>query len=68
MSTTTIDNAKLSPLVGTAAGSTGETISPPMVVDETPGLYRGMAGAGPLTAREVAKRTGPAELSVAGRL
>jgi hypothetical protein len=61
MSATTIDEAKLRPFVGTAG------IAPPIVVDVTTGLYRGMAVAGPLTAREVAKRTGAAELSVAGR-
>jgi 2-polyprenyl-3-methyl-5-hydroxy-6-metoxy-1,4-benzoquinol methylase len=60
--TTTIDPAKLEAFVGQALGELGATLNAALVVmgDEL-GLYRAMAGAGPLTATELARRAGVTE-------
>jgi SAM-dependent methyltransferase len=62
MSTTGIDEAKLEAFMGQAVTDMGAIISAPlMVIGEKLGLYKAMAGAGPLTAKEVAERSGAAE-------
>jgi SAM-dependent methyltransferase len=65
MSTTGIDEAKLEAFMGQAVTDMGATISAPlMIIGEKLGLYKAMAGAGPLTSAEVAERAGVAERSV----
>jgi SAM-dependent methyltransferase len=62
MSTTDIDEAKLEAFMGQAVTDMGAIISAPlMVIGEKLGLYKAMAGAGPLTSQEVAERSGAAE-------
>jgi SAM-dependent methyltransferase len=62
---TTIDEAKLEAFMGQAVTDMGAIISAPLfVIGEKLGLYKAMAGAGPLTSDEVAKRAGVAERSV----
>ena len=62
MSTMGIDEAKLEAFMGQAVTDMGATISAPlMVIGEKLGLYKAMAGAGPLTSDEVAERSGAAE-------
>ena len=62
MSTTGIDQGKLEAFMGQAVTDMGAVISAPlMVIGEKLGLYRAMAHAGPLTAAEVAERSGAAE-------
>jgi SAM-dependent methyltransferase len=62
MSTTDIDEAKLEAFMGQAVTDMGAIISAPlMVIGEKLGLYKAMAGAGPLTSQEVAQRSGAAE-------
>jgi SAM-dependent methyltransferase len=62
MSTTGIDEAKLEAFMGQAVSDMGAIISAPlMLIGEKLGLYRAMAGAGPLTSQEVAERAGAAE-------
>jgi len=62
MSTTPIDEAKLEAFMGQAVTDMGAIISAPlMLIGEKLGLYKAMAGAGPLTAQEVAERSGAAE-------
>jgi SAM-dependent methyltransferase len=62
MSTTGIDEAKLEAFMGKAVTDMGAIISAPlMVIGEKLGLYKAMAGAGPLSSEEVAKRSGAAE-------
>jgi SAM-dependent methyltransferase len=62
MSTTGIDEAKLEAFMGQAVADMGASISAPlMVIGEKLGLYKAMAGAGPLTSQEVAERAGAAE-------
>jgi hypothetical protein len=62
MSTTGIDEAKLEVFMGQAVSDMGAIISAPlMLIGEKLGLYRAMAGAGPLTSQEVAERAGAAE-------
>jgi SAM-dependent methyltransferase len=62
MSTAGIDEAKLEAFMGQAVTDMGAIISAPlMVIGEKLGLYKAMAGAGPLTSEEVAKRSGAAE-------
>ena len=62
MSTTGIDQGKLEAFMGQAVTDMGAVISAPlMVIGEKLGLYRAMADAGPLTAAEVAERSGAAE-------
>src|SRR6201993_973515 len=65
MSTANIDGAKLEAFMGQAVSDMGAIISAPlMVIGERLGLYKAMAGAGPLTSAEVAERAGVAERSV----
>jgi SAM-dependent methyltransferase len=65
MSTTNIDEAKLEAFMGQAVTDMGAIISAPLfVIGEKLGLYKAMAGAGPLTSEEVAERAGVAERSV----
>jgi SAM-dependent methyltransferase len=62
MGSTGIDEAKLEAFMGQAVTDMGAIISAPlMVIGEKLGLYKAMAGAGPLTSEEVAKRSGAAE-------
>ncbi len=62
MSTTGIDEAKLEAFMGQAVTDMGAIISAPlMLIGEKLGLYKAMAGAGPLTSQEVAERAGAAE-------
>ena len=62
MSATSIDEGKLEAFMGQAVTDMGAIISAPlMVIGEKLGLYRAMAHAGPLTAAEVAERSGAAE-------
>jgi SAM-dependent methyltransferase len=65
MSATNIDEAKLEAFMGQAVTDMGAIISAPlMVIGEKLGLYKAMAGAGPLTSLQVAERSGAAERSV----
>jgi SAM-dependent methyltransferase len=65
MSTANIDEAKLEAFMGQAVTDMGAIISAPLfVIGEKLGLYKAMAGAGPLTSQEVAARAGVAERSV----
>jgi SAM-dependent methyltransferase len=65
MSETAIDEAKLEAFMGQAVTDMGAIISAPlMVIGEKLGLYKAMAGAGPLSSQEVAERSGAAERSV----
>ena len=62
MSATGIDEAKLEAFMGKAVGDMGAIISAPLfVIGEKLGLYKAMAGAGPLSSDEVAERSGAAE-------
>jgi SAM-dependent methyltransferase len=65
MSTANIDEAKLEAFMGQAVTDMGAVISAPLfVIGEKLGLYKAMAGAGPLSSQEVAERAGVAERSV----
>ncbi len=65
MSTTGIDEAKLQAFMGLALSDMGANISAPlMLIGDRLGLYKAMAGAGPLSSQQVAERTGTAERSV----
>ncbi len=65
MSTTGIDEAKLEAFMGQALSDMGANISAPlMVMGDKLGLYKAMAGAGPLTSQELAEKTDVAERSV----
>src|SRR5947209_20523773 len=65
MSTANIDEAKLEAFMGQAVTDMGAIISAPlMVIGEKLGLYRAMAGAGPLSSSGLAERAGGAERSV----
>jgi SAM-dependent methyltransferase len=58
----TIDEAKLGEFVGKAVGDLGAAMSAVLVViGDKLGLYKAMAGAGPLTPAGLAERTGTAE-------
>jgi SAM-dependent methyltransferase len=60
--TMTVDPGKLEAFVGQAIGDFGATVSAALVVlGDKLGLYRALAGAGPLTAVELAARTGTSE-------
>src|SRR5271169_5519148 len=62
MSAIEIDEAKLEAFMGQAVTDMGAIISAPlMLIGEKLGLYKAMAHAGPLTAAEVAERSGAAE-------
>jgi 2-polyprenyl-3-methyl-5-hydroxy-6-metoxy-1,4-benzoquinol methylase len=57
-----IDTAKLEAFVGRGVGDVGALMSAALVViGDKLGLFRAMAGAGPLSAAELAARTGTAE-------
>jgi SAM-dependent methyltransferase len=65
VSTANIDEAKLEEFMGKAVTDMGAIISAPLfVIGEKLGLYKAMAGAGPLSSQEVAERAGVAERSV----
>jgi SAM-dependent methyltransferase len=65
MSAASIDEAKLEAFMGQAVTDMGAIISAPlMVIGEKLGLYKAMAGAGPLSSSEVAERAGASERSV----
>jgi SAM-dependent methyltransferase len=65
MSTTDIDEARLEAFMGQAVSDMGSNISAPlMLMGEKLGLYKAMAGAGPLSSAELADRAGVAERSV----
>jgi SAM-dependent methyltransferase len=65
MGATGIDEAKLEAFMGQAVVDMGAVISAPLFkIGEKLGLYKAMAGAGPLTSEEVAERAGVAERSV----
>ncbi|MBI2680124.1 MAG: methyltransferase domain-containing protein [Candidatus Solibacter usitatus] len=57
-----IDQDKLGAFLGKAVGDLGATLSAALVViGEKLGLYKAMAGAGPMTSAELAGKTGTAE-------
>ncbi|MEZ5073859.1 MAG: methyltransferase domain-containing protein [Solirubrobacterales bacterium] len=61
----TVDDARLHEFMGKAVLDMGAMISGPLcVIGERLGLYKAMAGAGPLTSSELAERSGVAERSV----
>jgi SAM-dependent methyltransferase len=65
MSDTKIDEAKLGAFVEKALGDLGSALTATLVVvGERLGLYRAMAGAGPIDAAELAQRTGTNERCV----
>ncbi|MBS1679025.1 MAG: methyltransferase domain-containing protein [Actinobacteria bacterium] len=65
MAATEIDPEKLEAFMGQAVTDMGAVISAPLfVIGERMGLYKAMAGAGPLSSAELAERTGVAERSV----
>jgi Methyltransferase domain len=65
MAATEIDPEKLEAFMGQAVTDMGAVISAPLfVIGERMGLYKAMAGAGPMSSAEVAERTGAAERSV----
>ena len=60
--TDSIDEAKVEAFMGQAVTDMGAIMSAPLfVIGEKLGLYKAMAGAGPLTSQEVADRAGAAE-------
>jgi SAM-dependent methyltransferase len=62
MTATAVDEAKLEAFMHKAVGDMGAVISAPLIVlGERLGIYRAMAGAGPLSSEEVAARAGVAE-------
>ena len=65
MSTTSIDEAKLEEFMGKAVTDMGAIISAPLfVIGEKLGLYKAMAGAGPVSSQQVAEKTGADERMV----
>jgi SAM-dependent methyltransferase len=65
MAATEIDPAKLEAFMGQAVTDMGAVISAPLfVIGERLGLYKAMAGGGPMTSEEVAAGAGVAERSV----
>jgi len=64
-SSTGIDEAKLEAFMGQAVTDMGAIISAPlMLMGEKLGLYKAMAGAGPISSQELAEKAGVAERSV----
>jgi SAM-dependent methyltransferase len=62
MAATKVDEGRLEALMGRAVGDMGAAVTAPlMLIGEKLGLYKAMAGAGPLTPAEVAERSGAAE-------
>ncbi len=65
MNATGIDEGKLEAFMGQAVTDMGAVISAPLfLIGEKLGLYKAMAGAGPLSSEQVAERAGVAERSV----
>ncbi len=65
MAANTIDEAKVEAFMGQAVTDMGAVISAPLfIIGDKLGLYKAMAGAGPLSSGEVADRSGAAERSV----
>ena len=65
MSATEIDTTRLEAFMGQVVTDMGAVISAPlMVIGEKLGLYKAMAGAGPLSSAQVAEKAGVAERSV----
>jgi SAM-dependent methyltransferase len=65
MASTEIDVAKLEAFMGRVVMDMGAVISAPlMVIGEKLGLYKAMAGAGPMSSQEIADRAGVAERPV----
>jgi SAM-dependent methyltransferase len=65
MTITTIDETKLEAFMGQAVTDMGAVISAPLfLIGEKLGLYKAMAGAGPLTSEQIAERSGAAERHV----
>ena len=65
MSAAEIDEGKLEAFMGQAVMDMGAIISAPLfVIGEKLGLYKAMAGAGPLSSQEVADRAGLPERNV----
>jgi SAM-dependent methyltransferase len=64
-SSTGIDEAKLEAFMGQAVMDMGANISAPlMLMGDKLGLYKAMAGAGPMSSEELAEKTGVAERSI----
>jgi SAM-dependent methyltransferase len=60
-----IDEAKLEAFMGQAVVDMGAVISAPLfIIGEKLGLYKAMAGAGPLTSQQIAERAGADERNV----
>jgi SAM-dependent methyltransferase len=58
----TIDEAKLEQFIGSVVGDLGATMNTALIrIGDKLGLYRAMAGAGPLTAQELAESTDTSE-------
>jgi SAM-dependent methyltransferase len=65
MSATEIDPARLEAFMGQAVTDMGANISAPLIlIGEKLGLYKAMAGAGPMTSQELAESADVAERSV----
>ena len=65
MSATEIDPARLEAFMGQAVTDVGANISAPLIlIGEKLGLYKAMAGAGPMTSQELAESADVAERSV----
>ncbi|HEY4740308.1 MAG TPA: class I SAM-dependent methyltransferase [Candidatus Acidoferrales bacterium] len=57
-----IDESKLNAFLGQAIGEMGAAINAALIlIGDKLGLYKGMAGAGPMTSEELAKKTGLSE-------
>jgi SAM-dependent methyltransferase len=64
-SSTGIDEAKLEAFMGQAVMDMGANISAPlMLMGDKLGLYKAMAGAGPMSSEDLAEKTGVAERSI----
>ena len=64
-SSTGIDEAKLEAFMGQAVMDMGANISAPlMLIGDKLGLYKAMAGAGPISSEDLAEKTGVAERSI----
>ena len=60
--TSAVDPAKLQDFLGKAVGDMGAAMNTALIIiGERLGLYKAMAGTGPLTPAELAARTGTAE-------
>ncbi len=60
--TVTVDESKLEQFIGAVVGDLGATLNTALIrIGDKLGLYKAMAGAGPLTPQELADRTGTAE-------